>query len=123
MRRAVFYKTWQEASAVCFENHIVDQLDYNKRYRLISNMLYSYPPAFYSDFPGWPEFLQRARKRKSYSGFFPTWQEASKVCIANKVKNMDDYYKRRKQIDTRLPEMPRTHYRSTWPGDRIFFGL
>ena len=123
MRTCNFFPTWQEASAVCFENHIVDVFDYNKRYRLISNRLHSYPPAFYDDFPGWPEFLQRARKRKSYSGFYSTWQGASKVCIASRVKNMDDYYKRRKQIDDRLPEMPRTHYRSTWPGDKIFFGL
>lgn len=120
MGKKVYYKTWQEASAVCLANNVVSQADYRNRYHLIDTKLHNEPNWYYRDFPGWVDFLQRKKKRKII--YYKTWEEASKVCINNGIENMNQYYESRLRIDDRLPEFPRTTYRLSWPGDKIFFG-
>jgi len=114
--REGFYKTWQEASKVCIENKVKKQRDYYKCYRQIDPKLYSAPDVFYNDFPGWKIFLGKG-KGKTYQ----TWQEASKICIENGVKNYREYLKDYKQIDSRLSSCPDTFYED-FPGWGIFLG-
>lgn len=107
-----FYKTWQEASAVCIANKVLGVTDYNNRRKAINSKLSGYPDIYYKDFPGWSKFLGK---------IYETWQEASAVCIANKVLSGTDYNNRRKAIDSKLPSNPYEHYKD-FPGWKKFLG-
>lgn len=115
-----YCQTWREASEICVANEIKSQEDYIKRYSYVSTKLHSRPSRYYLDFPGWPEFLQRKNGFKTK--YYHSWQMASRVCKEKGIKNMNEYYQRRAQVDKRLPEMPRTFYKKKWPGDDMFFG-
>ena len=115
-----YYQTWQEASAVCVANNVVYQNDYYRRYAELDPRLPSDPLNYYrirNGFPGWDTFLGKQAIEK-----YQSWQEASAVCIANNIANQNDYSKRRKSIDARLPGDPADYYqvRDGWPGWEVF---
>ncbi len=107
-----FYKTWQEASEVCIANKVLGVIDYRNRRKAMDQKLHSHPDIYYKDFPGWLVFLDK---------FYKTWQEASAVCIANKVSGQVDYGSHYKLIDPKLPSDPYGCYKD-FPGWKIFLG-
>ena len=56
-----YYETWQEASVVCQQHHVLSVTDYAKRYKDIDPKLPSAPIGFYRNrgqtWPGWDTFL------------------------------------------------------------------
>lgn len=105
-----FYETWREASEAAIKLGFRGRKDYLKSYkrdlRLPSN-----PESTYPDFPGWFKFLDK---------FYKTWQEASKVVIRLKIKNVKEYnlyYKK----DSKLTSAPDRFY-PDFPGWYVFFG-
>lgn len=106
-----FYSTWKEASKVAMEAGVKSGIEYLNRHKALDLRLPSDPYRFYSDFPGWIVFLD--------IGFYATWQEASKVAIEAGIKGAEDYKKRYKTLNPRLPSNPRGVYQD-FPGWKVF---
>lgn len=94
------YGTCQEASRAAIALGIKGNKEYNKRYKE-DPRLPSAPSVFYADFPGWMVFLD--------TGFYKTWQEATRAIIALGIKSQREYAKRYKE-DSHLPSNPHRFY-------------
>ena len=106
-RRAERYATWEEASKATLALGIKTPEEYKKRYAE-DPRLPADPPS-YKGCPGWTVFLGGELKN-----FYPTWQEAAKVCKRQKIKSIAQY---RDLCDTdkRLPRSPWDVYEN-FPG-------
>jgi len=115
-KKKEYYLTWQEASLAVIKLGIDEHQDYTQRYQEDPS-LPSNPHTFYSDFPGYPTFFGREKKKN----FYPTWQEAAeaarKIGIKNSIEYMNGMYKK----DKKLPSNPHNHY-PDFPGWPVFFG-
>ncbi len=116
------YETWQEAAISVRKFGIKSKVnfhsEYLKRYkedpRLPSN-----PPRYYSDFPGWPKFLD-------LDSYYETWQEAAvsarQLGIIKVVGvRLSEEYTKKYKTDDRLPGNPRMFYKD-FPGWSKFLG-
>lgn len=97
-----FYPTWQEASAAAISLGFQKKSDYMEMYSKDCK-LYSYPGAYYKDFPGWLIFLGNVGKHRggTIGDFYPTWQEAVIASIALGIENGEEYRKKY-YLDPRL---------------------
>jgi superfamily II DNA/RNA helicase len=95
-----FYPTWQEASKVAISLDIKSYKEYLGRYKEDSR-LPSSPHLYYEDFPNWINFLD--------TGFYSTWEEASKAAIALGIKSYAEYHLRYEE-DSKLPSSPNRIY-------------
>ncbi len=109
--RRNFYPTWQEASKAAIALGITGKEDYDKnKYRDLR--LHSSPYVYYKDFPGMEKFLN--------SGYYPTWQEASRVAISLGIRGKIEY-DQKNYLDPKLPSNPYVIYKD-FPGMSIFLG-
>lgn len=106
-----YYRTWEEASAIAVSLGISSSKDYIGRAQGLDVKLHSNPIVYYSDFPGWKEFLEIKNK------YYPTWQEASAAAIA---LGMDSYISYDHRLDSRLHSSPSAYYKN-FPGWKEFF--
>ncbi len=106
-----FYATWQEAGKAAKELGIGGAVQYEKEYKKDSR-LPAVPRKIYPDFPGWKTFLD--------TGFYLTWQGASRAARRISITTSTEYKKKYKQ-DPRLPAYPAGSYHD-FPGWRTFLG-
>jgi hypothetical protein len=111
------YPTWQEASEAAIELGISSAKQYPEVYRQ-DLRLPGAPHAFYSDFPGYPEFLGRERIRRNT--FYPIWQKASAAAKKMGITSRREYDKQYRS-DSQLPSRPHKVY-TNFPGWGEFLG-
>ena len=107
-----YYGTLKEASAAAIKLKIKLQREYRYARYKEDPRLPSAPHYVYVDWPGWEVFLG--------TDSYDTWQEASRVAIALKIKTMREYSARYKE-DQRLSSSPDKFY-ADWPGWPKFLG-
>ena len=114
--KKTFCPSWQEAGAVAVKLGINSYQQYLVLYRQAEGSLPSNPKEHYADWPGWAIFLGRPKVE-----LYPSWQEASEVCIRAGLNSQYDYFDFYKKLDQRLPGNPVAYY-DDWPGWDLFFG-
>lgn len=80
--RKRFYPTWKKAGKSAIKLGVTTCKDYQRKRRK-DPMLPSMPDYFYSDFPGWPKFLNKE--------FYPSWKEASEAAIRLGITSSHNY--------------------------------
>ena len=113
--RKDFYPTWQEASEAAKNLKIKSFVDYQANYDR-GDHLPSHPDQFYSDFPGWGQFLGTGNVRTK--SFYPTWEEASAATQGLGISSSTEYPMRYK-ADPLLPSRPHVCYED-FPGWQKF---
>ena len=111
------YSTCQEASEASINLGITSEKEYDRRYRE-DERLPGDPRSFYSNFPGFPEFLQQERIRRNI--FYPTWQKASAAAKKMGITSRREYDKQYRS-DSQLPSRPHKVY-TDFPGWGVFLG-
>lgn len=106
-----YYRTWEEASMAAIALKVKNVDEYRDVYHQ-DLKLPGDPHSFYSDFPGYKEFLGTA--------FYVSWEEAAVAARELGFKTKDDY-KDGYRKDSKLPSNPYGTY-GNFPGWKIFLG-
>lgn len=110
------YATLDQVSEVTKALGITTRKQY-KAGRLTDPKLPARPENVYPDWPGWPEFLNKARPPAKYS----TYGEAVVAARRLGCKVYTDYALKYK-LDPRLPSHPEEKYKDEWKGFSAFLG-
>lgn len=117
--REKVYETWELASDAAVALGINSKETYQASYKS-DKKLHSTPDRFYSNFPGWREFLKNKPLKKK-DAFYSTWQEASVAAINIGATSKETYTKLYKD-DEKLYSGPARFY-TDFPGWREFLTI
>ncbi|TSC85138.1 MAG: Phage integrase family protein [Parcubacteria group bacterium Gr01-1014_17] len=112
------YATYQEASGAARKLSLKTNTEYKQRYKEDPRLPAHPNEEYQKEWEGWNAFLGT----RSKMGYYPTWQEAAKASQKFKFEHGNDYKRRCKSCDQRLPSAPWYVYRD-FPGWYKFFGV
>jgi hypothetical protein len=121
MSQRNFYKTLAEAREAAHQYKFTSAIDYRLRRCECDVKLHSNPQIYYrSEWLGWHDFLNT---EPASNKLYQTYQQAKAAAQQANFKNARSYKQFCKEIDPRLPKVPKLFYQAQWQSWEDYLGI